>query len=164
MTLFGPCYINRLVLVLIGIIGPSSPTRRIWQSAFKLGQLIAKEKWAVITGGLGGVMEAAARGAKEMGGLTIGFLPGTSHHDANPYIDIAIPTGLGEMRNFLIVRAAHAIVYVGISPGTLTEMALAVRIGKPIFALELEENIPLEIAKLKNPEEAIALLRKTLEG
>jgi uncharacterized protein (TIGR00725 family) len=90
----------------------------------------------VVCGGLGGVMEAACRGAKEGGGLTVGILPGTERAAANRFVDVAIPTGLGEARNALVVRAADALVAIGGGYGTLSEIALALKAGKRVVGLD----------------------------
>ena len=86
-------------------------------------------------GGLGGVMEAACRGARQAGGTTVGLLPGLDRRDANPYVDVAIPTGLGEARNALVVRTADVLVAVGGGYGTLSEIGLALRTGKHVVGL-----------------------------
>ena len=90
----------------------------------------------VVCGGLGGVMEAACRGAKEAGGTRSGILPGTDRAAANPFVDTAVPTGLGEARNALVVRAADALIAVGGGYGTLSEIALALKAGKPVVGLD----------------------------
>jgi uncharacterized protein (TIGR00725 family) len=89
----------------------------------------------LVCGGLGGVMEAACRGAKESGGTTVGILPGTDRSAANPYVDVAVATGLGEARNALVVRAADALVAIGGGYGTLSEVALALKAGKRVVGL-----------------------------
>jgi uncharacterized protein (TIGR00725 family) len=89
----------------------------------------------VVSGGLGGVMEAACRGAKEAGATTLGILPGLDRAEANPYVDVAVPTGMGEARNALVVRAADALIAVGGGYGTLSEVALALKTGKPVVGL-----------------------------
>jgi uncharacterized protein (TIGR00725 family) len=89
----------------------------------------------LVCGGLGGVMEAACRGAKDAGGTTLGILPGTERSDANQYLDIAIPTGLGEARNAVIVRAADAVVAIGGGYGTLSEIAFALRRSKRVVGI-----------------------------
>ena len=104
------------------------------------------------------MMEAAACGARSSKGLTVGMLPGEDPHSCNSCIDIPIATGLGEMRNFLIVRSSEALISVGISPGTLIEMATAVRIGKPLIALGLEADFPFEVRRAHSPEEALQFL------
>jgi uncharacterized protein (TIGR00725 family) len=89
----------------------------------------------LVCGGLGGVMEAACRGAKDGGGTTVGILPGTDRGEANEFVDVAIPTGLGEARNALVVRAADALIAVGGGYGTLSEIALALKAGKRVVGL-----------------------------
>jgi uncharacterized protein (TIGR00725 family) len=89
----------------------------------------------LVCGGLGGVMEAACRGAKGAGGTTVGILPGTDRSEANEFVDVAIPTGLGEARNALVVRTAHALIAVGGGYGTLSEIALALKAGKRVVGL-----------------------------
>jgi uncharacterized protein (TIGR00725 family) len=100
-----------------------------------VGRALAARGAVVVCGGRGGVMEAACRGAKDGGGITLGILPGLDRGDANPYVDIAVPTGLGEARNALVVRAADALVAVGGAWGTLSEIALAKRAGKRVVGI-----------------------------
>jgi hypothetical protein len=114
----------------------------------------------VVTGGLGGVMAAASRGAREAGGTTLGVLPGLDRSDANEWVDVAVPTGMGEARNALVVRAADALVAVGGAWGTLSEIALARKAGKPVAGVgswELEGVEPAESAAA-----AVALVLRTL--
>ena len=89
----------------------------------------------VVCGGLGGVMEAVCRGAQGAGGRTVGILPGDDRHQANPYVDVAVATGLGEARNVVVVRTADVVVAVGGEFGTLSEIALAIKLGKPVVGL-----------------------------
>jgi uncharacterized protein (TIGR00725 family) len=105
-------------------------------AAENVGRLLAERGAVLVCGGLGGVMEAACRGAKEAGGTTIGILPGSDRSAANPYVDIAIPTGLGEARNALVVRSADALIAVGGAYGTLSEIALALKAGKRVAGIE----------------------------
>jgi uncharacterized protein (TIGR00725 family) len=100
-----------------------------------VGRLLAARGALVVCGGLGGVMEEACRGARAGGGTTIGILPGLSRSDANPFVDVAIPTGLGEARNALVVRAADAVIAIGGGYGTLSEIALALKAGKRVVGL-----------------------------
>jgi hypothetical protein len=104
-----------------------------------VGRGLAEAGAALICGGLGGVMEAACRGARAAGGLTIGVLPGVSAGDANPYVDIPLVTGLGEARNLLIVRTAAAVIAVGGEYGTLSEIAFALKLGRPVIGLNTWE-------------------------
>jgi uncharacterized protein (TIGR00725 family) len=103
--------------------------------AEEVGRLLCARNAVVVCGGLGGVMEAACRGARESGGSTLGILPGLERADANPYVEVAVPTGLGEARNALVVRAADVLIAVGGAYGTLSEIALALRGGKPVVGL-----------------------------
>ena len=101
-----------------------------------VGRELAGRGAVVVCGGLGGVMEAACRGAQEAGGRTVGILPGADRAAANPFVDIAVPTGLGEARNALVVRAADALIAVGGGYGTLSEIALALKAGKRVVGLD----------------------------
>lgn len=104
-----------------------------------VGRLIAEGGALLVCGGLGGVMEAACRGAAGAGGITVGLLPGVERGDANPHVSVAVATGLGEGRNALIVRAADTVVAIGGGYGTLSEIALALRAGKPVIGLDTWE-------------------------
>lgn len=121
--------------VNIAVVGSGICSRQEAKIAEEVGRLIAKKNCVLVCGGLGGIMEACARGAKKEGGLTIGILPGVRNWDANDYIDIPIVTGLGEARNFLIVRNADAIIAIGGEFGTLSEIALAKKIGIPVVGI-----------------------------
>ncbi|MGH7610731.1 MAG: TIGR00725 family protein, partial [Candidatus Dormibacteria bacterium] len=100
-----------------------------------MGELMAEGGAVLLCGGLGGAMEAAAEGASRAGGLTVGLLPGDDPRAASPWIRVPIATGLGEGRNLLLVRAAQAVIAVGGALGTLTEIALALRLGRPVAGL-----------------------------
>jgi uncharacterized protein (TIGR00725 family) len=100
-----------------------------------VGRLVAERGAVVVCGGLGGTMEAACRGAKQAGGTTVGILPGLDRSQANPFVDVALPTGLGEARNALVVRAADAVIAIGGGYGTLSEIALALKSGKRVIGL-----------------------------
>lgn len=119
----------------MALVGAGRATPEEERDATAVGRGLAEAGVTVVCGGLGGVMEAACRGAHDAGGTTVGILPGTSRADANPYVDVAIPTGLGELRNGLVVRAADALVAVGGEFGTLSEIAFAMKAGKPVVAL-----------------------------
>jgi uncharacterized protein (TIGR00725 family) len=101
-----------------------------------VGRALAERGAVVVCGGLGGVMEAACRGARAAGGLTVGILPGTDRTAANPFVEVAIQSGLGEARNALVVRAADALIAVGGGYGTLSEIALALKAGKRVVGLD----------------------------
>ena len=138
----------------VGVIGAGECSDSTYQMARDLGSEIGKKGWILVCGGLGGVMEAAARGCNEGGGNTVGILPGLEKDSANPYIKIALPTGLGEGRNFLVVRASDVLVSIAGGYGTLSEIALALKINKPLIGLKTWENIQ-GIRYVSNPAEAI---------
>ncbi len=121
--------------VIIGVMGSSHCDAEIYEQARAVGRLIAERGAIVLCGGLGGVMEAAARGACEAGGLTVGILPGGSERESppNPYIQIAIFTGMSEARNVINVRSADAVIAIAGGYGTLSEIALALKVGKPVI-------------------------------
>ena len=125
----------------IGVIGAGSCDTHIYSLAREIGYHIGQSGWTLVCGGLGGVMEAASRGCVEAGGITVGLLPGTDHSSANQYIKVPIPTGLGEARNALVVRASHVLVAVSGGYGTLSEIALALKTAKPVLGLETWEGI-----------------------
>jgi uncharacterized protein (TIGR00725 family) len=116
-------------------VGPGDASASELQAAEEVGAGLAAAGAVVVTGGLGGVMEAACRGAQEAGGTTVGILPGADRDDANPFVDIAIPTGMGEARNALVARAADALVAIGGGYGTLAEIALALKAGKRVVGI-----------------------------
>jgi uncharacterized protein (TIGR00725 family) len=120
----------------IAVVGPGDPDDpTVLSLAQEAGRLLAARGWTVVTGGLGGVMAAAAAGVAESDGTAVALLPGTDRSAASRGHSVAIPTGLGEMRNALIVRTADAVLAVGGSWGTLSEVALAARTGVPVFAV-----------------------------
>ena len=104
-------------------------------AAEEAGAAIAEAGAVLVCGGLGGIMEAACRGARSKGGMTVGLLPSTDRESANGWVQVAIPTGLGEARNALIVRAADVLIAIGGGWGTLSEIALARKAGKPVVGL-----------------------------
>ncbi|MFQ5832857.1 MAG: TIGR00725 family protein [Candidatus Thorarchaeota archaeon] len=119
----------------ISVIGGSDSDESILEMAEQLGEEIARREIALVCGGLGGVMEAACRGAKKYAGLTIGILPTDFKENANQYVDLAIPTGLGYARNFLVAKTGDAVIAVAGSAGTLSEMAIAWFSDRPVVAL-----------------------------
>lgn len=125
--------------VWVGVIGPGSrdhgADRVLSAKAEEVGRAVARAGAVLVCGGLGGVMAAACRGAAEVGGRTVGLLPGSERAEANPWVEIAIPTGLGELRNGLLVRAADVLVALGGGYGTLSEIGLALRAGRPVVGL-----------------------------
>ncbi len=140
--------------MLIAVIGDGSCDKDIYGIAEEVGKLIARKRWTLITGGLGGVMEAASKGAKQAGGVTVGILPGFSNTDANTYVDIPITTGLSHARNIVIARSADALIAVSGGYGTLSEIAIALKLGKPVIGIKTWGNIK-GVIQVKFPEEAI---------
>lgn len=142
----------RTIVAVVGG-GSCSSQEAVWASA--VGGLLADAAAVVVTGGLGGVMEAAARGAKTRGGLTVGILPGADPRAANRWVDVPLATGLGEARNAVIVRAAGAVIAIGGGFGTLSEIALAQRIGTPVVGLHDAFSPLLEMPRADSPERAV---------
>jgi uncharacterized protein (TIGR00725 family) len=119
----------------IAVVGPGVATAEEETMAEEVGRLLARAGAVVVCGGSTGVMEAASRGAAGEGGVVVGILPGSDRAEANPHVTVAIPTGMGEMRNALIARAADAVIAVGGEFGTLSEIAFALKIGTPVVGL-----------------------------
>jgi len=135
----------------IAVIGNGQAGPEECATANAVGRLIAESGAVLVCGGLGGVMEAACRGAKEAGGTTAGILPGTD--GGNPYLDITIRTDLGHARNVLVVLSADAVIAVGGKYGTLSEIAVTLKTGRPVYGLgswEIEGVIPCP-----SPEDAV---------
>ena len=145
---------NLLPRPLIGVIGEREASPENILRAYTVGCLLAEHGFAVICGGLGGVMEAAARGAKQAGGMTLGILPGLDKAEANPWIDVAVATGLREGRNLVLVRTADAVIALPGEYGTLSEIALALKIGKPVIGLNTWKVGP-EVVLARDAVEAV---------
>jgi len=145
---------------LVAVCGESDPQTSLADLAFELGRGIAERNAVLVCGGLTGVMEHAARGARAAGGLTIGLLPGEDPDDANEYIDFAIATGLGHARNAILARTADGIVAVGGGLGTLSEIALALRNRRPTIGIKTwrfdrQDRTEPELPVAKNATEAL---------
>ncbi len=123
-------------MVQIGVIGTGQSSEETDRLAFEVGRAIARAGALLCCGGLGGVMAAAARGARSEKGLTLGLLPGPDRNAANPHIDVVVPTDMGHARNALVVRTADALIAVGGGYGTLSEIALGLKMGKPVVGLQ----------------------------
>ena len=148
----------------IAVCGAAREDAHAMVLAEEVGRRIALAGAVLVCGGLGGVMEAAARGAHQAAGLTIGVLPGGEARDANAWITLPLPTAMGEARNVLVVRFADAVIAIGGEWGTLSELALAAKIGKPVVLLQhnLAMGLPLPVAA--SPADAVALaLRQARE-
>ncbi|CAN5361687.1 TIGR00725 family protein [soil metagenome] len=152
----------------IAVIGDGEPrgpdARRILEWAEDIGLELARAGATVVTGGLGGVMEAASRGARGVGGVTIGILPGADASEANRFVSIAIATGLGVVRNLVVVTSADAVIAVGGRHGTLSEIGLALRMGRSVVALSswrVESDQRMggpRVHRARDPREAVTLV------
>ncbi len=141
--------------IRIGVIGASSPDDRAILMAFRVGQAIGEAGAILVCGGLGGVMEAAASGAKKSGGLTIGILPGQKVDDANPSIDLPVVTSLGYSRNSLVAMNSDVLIAVAGEYGTLSEIAYGNIYGKKVIGLDTWDI--KGVIKAKTPEEAVQM-------
>jgi uncharacterized protein (TIGR00725 family) len=135
---------------VIGVIGTGAPDDDLERIAEQVGEGVARAGGTVVCGGLGGVMEAACRGAQQAGGLTVGLLPGADREDGNPHLTVALPTGLGEGRNVLLVRAADVLIAIGGGFGTLSEIGFALKTGKPVVGVDT-----WELARRGHPVEGV---------
>jgi len=145
---------------LIAVIGGSEVSPQIARLAEEVGREIARRGATLVCGGLGGVMEAACKGASEEGGLTIGILPGENRREANPYVQIPIVTGIGYARNAAVVKTARAVIAIDGSYGTLTEIGYALQSGIPIiglktWSLSIDGKADNNIIIAKSPKEAV---------
>lgn len=142
--------------IIIGVIGPAQASDEQYRTAEDTGREIARRNGVLLCGGLGGVMEAACRGAKSEGGLTIGIIPGSSKSHANPYVDVAIVTGMSHARNIIVAHSSDAIIAIGGRYGTLSEIAFALILQIPVIGINTWEVSP-EIKKITTPKEAVDL-------
>ena len=156
-------------MIYVGVSGSSRAEPAEVAAAERVGELVASRGGVVVTGGLGGIMEAACCGAKAAGGLTLGVLPGLRRADANRWVDVALPTGMGEMRNALLVRACDVLIAIGGEFGTLSEVALALKSGIPVIGLgtwELSKG-GREVDAVRgaeSPESAVELAFRLVSG
>jgi uncharacterized protein (TIGR00725 family) len=134
----------------VAVVGPAAGAADVLAAAEEVGRLLAERGALVVTGGKGGAMEAACRGAKSAGGTTLGVLPDADRAGANEFVDVALATGLGELRNGLVVRAVDAVIAVGGAYGTLSEIALALRGETPVIGLDT-----WELARAGQPDTTI---------
>jgi uncharacterized protein (TIGR00725 family) len=143
------------------VIGPGDEATAVEKDmARSVGRRLAERGITIVNGGLGGVMEAASKGASLAGGVSVGLLPGRDRSEANQYINVAILTGMGELRNGLVVGSADAVIAIGSSWGTLSEIALAKRTGKPIICIKgwrvtTHKGVGMDIDYADTPQKAI---------
>ena len=138
----------------VAVIGAGQADGELYEQARGVGRLIAEKGGIVVCGGLGGVMEAAARGAREAGGVAIGILPDEDRGRANEYLSYSVATGVGEARNLAVVCTADVVITVGGEYGTLSEIGLAKKVGRPVVLLE-SWDLPGHIIVVSSPEEAV---------
>ncbi|HRY29411.1 MAG TPA: TIGR00725 family protein [Elusimicrobiota bacterium] len=139
--------------MIIAVIGQSSCPDSLAKTAESVGAEIARRGHVLVCGGMGGVMEAACRGAKRAGGVTLGILPGKDKKDANPYVDYPVLTAMSHARNAVIVRTADAVIAVGGRYGTLSEIGLALSIDRPVYGLKTWSI--RGVSPVKTPKEAL---------
>lgn len=166
---------------VIAVLGNKESSRTLNALAERVGRAVVEHGYRLVTGGLGGVMEAACRGARAalgyQEGLVLGILPGEEAAAANPFVDIVIPSNMGLARNVLVVAAADGVIALGGGSGTLSEIALASQMGKPTVAVRtgagwadklagerIDANEPRVVLAAETPEEAVALLHGIFEG
>lgn len=146
---------------IIGVIGASQPSSDGLRMAEAVGRAIASRGAVLVCGGLGGVMQAAAKGAAEAGGEVLGILPGPDKRSANPYVTLAVPTNMGHARNVIIAHTADALIAVEGEYGTLSEVAIGLKLGKQVYVLpgglQIAGTVPVDSA-----ESAVALACESL--
>ncbi len=140
--------------VYIGVIGAGKCSKKLRDQAYEVGTAIAKAGAVLVCGGLKGVMEGAAHGAKDAGGTTIGIIPGDNRSDANPYCDIVIPSGIGEARNIMVVRTSDAVISLHGKYGTISEMAFSLKLNRPLVSLVKWDVFP-EVITVADPAGAV---------
>jgi uncharacterized protein (TIGR00725 family) len=152
----------------VAVIGPSAGTPVELALGQEVGRLIAEAGAVLVCGGMGGVMEAAAGGCADAGGRSVGILPSESRLDANPYLTVAVATGLGEARNAIVVRTADAVIAIRGEFGTLSEIALALKMGRPVIGLgtwELaKDGVPVDaVVRASDPADAVKTALQLIE-
>ncbi|SEA65946.1 hypothetical protein SAMN05660420_02759 [Desulfuromusa kysingii] len=148
---------------IIGVIGASEASPCGLKSAYQIGRLIARNGGVLVCGGLGGVMEAASRGCAEAGGDVIGILPGDSSSAANRYVSLPIVTGMGHARNVIIAQTAQALIAIEGGHGTLSEIAIALKIGRTVVQLNSWPQISTTTPQAQTPEQAIEMVFAELQ-
>lgn len=148
--------------VYIAVIGGSEISAELAELAWQVGREVARQGAVLLCGGLGGVMAAAAKGAQAAGGVSLGILPDGDHRGANPYLTYTIATNLGHARNMLIAHSADAVIAVDGSYGTVSEAAIALKLGKPVIALEVTWDLP-GLQRANSAEAAVALAWERLK-
>ena len=154
---------------VISVIGGGSCAPEDYNRAREVGRLLAERGYVVLTGGLGGVMEAASRGAAEAGGLTVGVLPGVVKEEANPFVDVVLTSGMRDARNLIVATSGRVAIAVGGGFGTLSEIAFALKHHVPVVGLGTwtlpEHRVPGEgVRAVETPAEAVAAVEELIDG
>ncbi len=150
---------------VIAVVGAGKCSKKLRDMAAEVGKYVAENGGVIVSGGMGGIMEGVSRGAKEAGGVTIGILPTDQKDDANKYIDYVLPSGFGEARNLLVIRAADAVIAFPGKYGTLSEMAFALQAGKPLISVnawKLGDDIKVVETALEAAEIAMEMAQDSL--
>jgi uncharacterized protein (TIGR00725 family) len=138
----------------VAVVGSGTATGELYEQAWEVGRLVAERGGTVVCGGLSGIMEAAARGAAEAGGTAIGILPDEDRRRANEYLTYSITTGMGHARNLAVVCSGDVVIALSGEYGTLSEIGLARKVGRPVVSLESWE-LPGHVTVASSPEEAV---------
>ena len=147
--------------IYLAVVGGGEAEKFILETAYEVGREIARRGAVLICGGLGGVMQAAAQGAWEAGGITIGILPSPDRRAANAFLTFSLATNLGHARNIIIAHSADGLIAVDGSYGTISEAAIALKLGKPVVGLKVEWRLDgMKLAA--TPEEAVELIWREL--
>ena len=148
--------------LIIGVIGAGNATAVGLSNAYLVGRLIAEKGAVLVCGGLGGVMESASRGCVEAGGEVLGILPGDSSATANPYVTLPIVTAMGHARNVIITQTASALIAIEGEFGTLSEIAISLKLGKPVVQLESWPQISTTL-QAETPQQAVEMIFDALQ-
>jgi uncharacterized protein (TIGR00725 family) len=149
--------------IYLAVVGAGSASPEVYEQAEAVGKEAALRGWIVLTGGLGGVMEAAAKGARDAGGMTLGILPGGDRSQANPHIHVAVATDMHHGRNAIIAHTADALIAVDGEYGTLSEVAFGLKLGKPVVGLMTQWKVP-GLLTARNPKEAVDRVAELVES
>jgi uncharacterized protein (TIGR00725 family) len=152
---------SRILQKYVAVIGGGKAEGAIWALAYEIGHEIAQRGMVLICGGLGGVMQAAAQGVQEAGGVTIGILPGPDRRVANPFLTYCLVTNLGHARNMVIAHSADGLIAVDGSYGTISEAAIALKLGKPVVGLATSWHLE-GMQRAASPKEAIDKLAQAI--
>lgn len=148
-----------ILALQIGVIGGADANETMREQAYQVGWELAKAGAVLITGGLTGVMEAASQGAHDAGGIVVGILPGPNRGQGNPFVNLEIVTNMGHARNVIIAHSADGFIAIGGGLGTLSEIAIATKLGKPLVGLNTWD-IVAQVSLVESPEEAIRTIMK----